>query len=371
MKIISVEPFRVSLPFEHGAPKSGFAIGGDRPPGMEGVYIRVETDDGVVGWGEAFGFGGAPVAEVAVRRVVAPLAIGRDPSDIAALMTDIRRRVQNLGHNGPVGFALSGLDIALWDIAGKVANRPLHRLLGGGGTKTKIPTYASLLRANTPEYVRKLCAAALKRGYRHIKLHERTIETVAAAREVVGKDFPLMLDTNCSWDPQQSIDMARRLKQFDLTWLEEPSYPPNDYRALARVRRDGGVPVAAGENLGDLNDVREILEADAVDVLQPDVTKMGGVTELLKAIELAREHQVALEPHSPLYGPGLVATLHVIAAAAPATDEEMLCEFFYADLEASPLGDVIYPSDGYLAVPTGPGLGITVDEDILRRYAAS
>jgi D-galactarolactone cycloisomerase len=365
MKIKTVEPFRISLPFEHGAPKSAFGIGTD-VPGMEAVYIRVETDDGIVGWGEAFGFGGAPVVETAVSRMVAPLAIDRDPTDIAALMTEIRHRVHNAGHNGPVGFALSGLDIALWDIAGKAANQPIHRLLGGNGSKKKIPAYASLLRLNTSDYVRKVCSAALARGYRHIKLHERTVEAVAAAREVVGLDYPLMLDTNCSWDLRQSIDMAQRLKPYDLTWLEEPLSPPNDYRALAEVRRQGGVPIAAGENLGDLCDVREMLDAESIDVLQPDVTKMGGITSLCKALEIARDYKIAVEPHSPLYGPGLIATLHVIAAA----EEPMLAEFFYADLDASPLDDMIYPRDGYLAVPEGPGLGITVDESILKRYAA-
>jgi D-galactarolactone cycloisomerase len=366
MKIKSVEPFRVSIPFEHGAPKSVFGFGTD-VPGMEAVYIRVETDEGIVGWGEGFGFGACPVTETAVRRVVAPLAIGHDPSDIAALMRELHHRVHNIGHNGPVGFALSGFDIALWDIAGKVANKPVHQLLGGNGTKKKIPTYASLLRLNTPDYIHKVCAAVLARGYRHIKLHERTVETVAAAREAVGRDYGLMLDTNCSWNLQQSIEMAKRLRQFDLAWLEEPSFPPNDYRALAQIRREGGIPVAAGENLGDLHDLRQILGAGAVDIVQPDVTKMGGISSLVKALDIAREHKTTLEPHSPLYGPGLIATLHVIAAAP----EPMMCEFFYADLAASPLGDMIYPRDGYHAVPTGPGLGITVDESLLRRYAAS
>lgn len=363
MKIKSVKPIRVSIPFEHGAPKPIFGIG-TNTPGMEAVYLRVATDDGIIGWGEAFGFGACPVTEAAVTRVVAPLAIGRDPSNIAELIAEIRRQVQNMGHNGPIGFALSGLDIALWDIAGKVAGRPVHQLLGGDGTKKTVPTYASLLRLNTPDYVRKVCSTVLARGYRHIKLHERTVEPVAAARELTGRDYPLMLDTNCSWSLEQAVEMAHRLKKFDLAWLEEPAFPPNDYRGLARVRREGGIPIAAGENLGDLHDVRQILEAGAVDFVQPDATKMGGITDLFKALELAREHRVALDPHSPSYGPGLIATLHVIAAAA----EQMMCEFFYADLEASPLGDMIYPRDGYLCVPDGPGLGITVDESILMRF---
>ena len=363
MKIQRVEAIHVSIPYEHGAPKPIFGIGTTRAT-MDAVYIRVDTDEGISGWGEAFGFAACPVTAAAVSRVVAPLAVGRDPGDIPALMNDLRRRVQNMGHNGPVGFALSGFDIALWDIAGKVAGQPVHRLLGGA-RKRNIPTYASLLRLHTAEHVKNVCAAAIARGYRHIKLHERTVEAVAAAREVAGADFPLMLDTNCTWTMTQSIEMAHKLEPFDLTWLEEPLFPPDDYQALARVRREGRIPIAAGENLGNLNDVRQMLDADAVDVVQPDAIKMGGITEIGKVLPLARERGVRAEPHSPYYGPGLIATLHVIAAMP---EEEVMAEFFYADLEQSPLGDMVYPRDGYLVVPDGPGLGIEVNETILERF---
>lgn len=362
MKNTRVEAIHVALPFEHGAPKPVFAIGTTRAS-MDSVYIRVDTDEGITGWGEAFGFAACPVTAAAVSRVVAPLAIGRDPGDIPALMLELRRRSQNMGHNGPVGFALSGFDIALWDIAGKLARQPLHQLLGGA-RRDRIPAYASLLRLNTPEHVRNVCAAALARGYRHIKIHERTIEAAAAAREVVGPGFPLMLDTNCTWTVEQAIAMARELAPFDLTWLEEPVYPPDDYVGLARVRRDGGIATAAGENLGDFNDVRQILDAGAVDYVQPDIIKMGGVTEMRKVLALARERGASAEPHSPYYGPGLIATLHVFAAE-PGNG---MGEFFYADLEQSPIGDGIYPRDGHFVVPNGPGLGIDVDEAVLARY---
>ncbi len=298
MKIRDVEAIHVSIPYEHGAPQPVFGIGATRAT-MDAVYIRVDTDEGITGWGEAFGFAACPVTATAVSRVVAPLAIGRDPSDIPALMHDMRRRVQNMGHNGPVGFALSGFDIALWDIAGKISGQPIHRLLGGA-RKSRIPTYASLLRLHTAQHVKNVCGAAIARGYRHIKLHERTIEAVAAARDVAGAGFPIMLDTNCTWTEAQSIDMAGKLAPFDLTWLEEPLFPPDDYYALARVRRDGGIPIAAGENLGNLHDVRQILYADAVDIVQPDAIKMGGITEIVKALQLARDRGVRANRIRPI-----------------------------------------------------------------------
>jgi D-galactarolactone cycloisomerase len=363
MKITGIEPFLISIPYEHGAPKPVMGIGTALAT-MDALYIRVDTDEGITGWGEAFGFAACPVTMAAVTRVVAPIATGRDASNIPALMDDLHRKVKNMGRNGPVGFALSGLDIALWDIAGKAAGQPIHRMLGSAGNKTRIPTYASLLRLGTPENIQRVCSTVVERGYKHIKLHERSVEAVAAARQAIGPKLALMLDTNCTWTADESIAMAHRLKKYDLTWLEEPLYPPEDYQALARVRREGGVPIAAGENLGNLNEFLQILSAEAVDIVQPDVVKMGGITEVWKALEFATSRNITAEPHSPYYGPGLAASLHMIAAMPG----EVMCEFFYADLEASPLGDMIYARDGHLRVPDGPGLGINVDEKILTRY---
>jgi len=363
MKITKVEPMLIELPYEHGAPKPRLGTGAIRTM-MDAVYIRVDTDEGVTGWGEAFGFAACPITLHAAKIAVAPLAVGRDPTDIPALMTDLHRRLQGMSLNGPVRFALSGLDIALWDIAGKIAGQPIHRLLGGDGGKTRIPVYASLMRTQDAANVAKLSADAAERGYRHIKLHERTVEEVAAARRAVGPDVALMLDTNCSWSEEDAVEMARRLREYDLYWLEEPVSPPDDFAALARVRRDGGIPLAAGENLGTFNDLRRIVEAGAVDFVQPDVSKFGGITEIWKAVRFAAERGAKLEPHSPLYGPGLIATQHVIAAMPG----DVMCEFYYCDLGASPMGDVIASVDGMMRVPDGPGLGVEVDEQVIERY---
>jgi D-galactarolactone cycloisomerase len=363
VKITKVEPIHIAIPYEHGAPKTPLSGAVAGKTTQDAVYLRVETDEGVTGWGEAFGFAGCSIAHAAVKRVVAPLAVGRDPRDIPALMDDLHRGLKNMARNGPVGFALSGLDIALWDIKGKMEGKPIHALLGGA-KKTHIPAYASLLRLNTPDNVARVTKAALARGYRHIKLHERTLEAVAAARAAIGPEIPLMLDTNCQWTLEQALDMAKALKPYGLNWLEEPIYPPDDFEALARLRREGGIRVSAGENLGNVMDVRHILAAQAVDIVQPDVAKMGGITEIMKALDLARQFKVEAEPHSPLYGPALIATLHVIATMP----EDVMCEFYYTDLEANPIGEMGAPTNGRFPVPTRPGLGITVDETLLSRY---
>ena len=362
MKITGIESFLIAVPYEHGAPKPVLATASGRTT-QDAVYVRVDTDAGITGWGEAFGFGACEMSSLTVQRVVAPLAIGKDPTNIPALMTDLFRRTQGMSRNGPVAFALSGLDIALWDIAGKLAGKPIHALLGGA-KKTRIPAYASLLRLDTPEYVSKVAGIALSRGYRHIKLHERTVETVAAARAAAGADVEIMLDTNCTWDVSAALEMCKRLQPYNLAWLEEPIYPPDDFNGLARLRREGGIRISAGENLGNIMDVRHCLAMDAVDVIQPDLAKMGGVTEMMKALDLARAAGVRTEPHSPLFGPALVATQHVLASMS----EDVMCEYYFADLEANAVGEAGAPRDGFFDVPQGPGLGIDVDEEILQRY---
>lgn len=158
--------------------------------------------------------------------------------------------------------------------------------------------------------------------------------------------------------------MAKKLKPYDLYWLEEPVDPVDDYQTMARIRRDTGVAVAAGENIGHAGEAHYAMGLGALDIFQPSITKIGGITAVRKAIAVAKAHGVRVMPHSPYFGPGLIATLHVIAADLP----DSLCERFYCDLEATPLGDAIAARDGHMSVPQGPGLGIDIDERVIDRY---
>jgi D-galactarolactone cycloisomerase len=362
LKIIQVEPIHLSIPFDHGAPLPTEGLGARGM--LDVLLVRVDTDKGITGWGEGFGHAATPVTIAALKRIVAPMAIGRDPSDIPALMTQLWRQTKGMSRNGPVAFALSGLDIALWDIAGKIAGQPVWRLLGGDG-KARVPAYASVLALRKPADVARVAAAAVERGYRHIKLHEHAVDAVAAAREAIGPKIPLMLDTNCFWSSvEDGRAAARQLKPYDLAWLEEPLYPPDDFEGLARLRREGGVPIAAGENLGNVLDVRRIVQAGAVDIVQPSLAKMGGISEVTKAITEAESRGTRVALHSPYSGPALIAAVHVIAAQPG----EMLCEHRYCDLAGSPVGGWAVSHGGHLSVPNGPGLGFDIEAKAIERY---
>lgn len=362
MKITRIEPMLVGFPYDHGGPKSADLTGAIRHT-MDALYVKVETDEGITGWGEAFGFGGCALTHAAYERLVTPIALGKDALDIEGTMGDLHKRVVNLGRNGAAIFALSGIDIALWDIRGKVQGKPVHKLLNAN-SRDRVPAYASLLRLNEAPIVARVTEAALKRGYHHIKLHERTVECVAAARNVMGQGMDLMLDTNCEWTPPRALEMAKAFERYELAWLEEPINPPDNFEAMAALRNAHHTPIAAGENLGNYFDVRNIINAGAVDVVQPDAAKIGGITELWKAMNYAHEKGVRAEPHSPLFGPGWIASVHVVAAM----QEDTLAEFYYADLEACPIGDMIYPKNGFMDVPQGPGLGMDVDEKVIAKY---
>jgi L-alanine-DL-glutamate epimerase-like enolase superfamily enzyme len=360
MKITRVETLVVNLPMViDGATPM---LGGRARTSIDMLLVRVETDAGLTGWGEAFGHRIFHATRAAIDTVLGPMCVGRDPTQIAALTDDLQRVLHGVGRNGPTMYALSGIDIALWDIAGKAAGLPLYRLLGGS-PRVDLPAYASLLRYGAAEAVAHYTAQALGRGYRHIKLHEITVPEVKAARDVAGPGVPIMLDTNCPWTVAEAVAMARRLAPLDLHWLEEPVWPPENLAGLAEVRARGGIPTAAGENYGTAWEFRRAFEAGALTYAQPSVTKIGGVTELRRVMTLGEAFGVEVVPHSAYFGPGLLASIHCIAAMA----RESLVERFYCDFDVNPLGEAIHSRQGRMAVPQGPGLGLDPDTKVLEK----
>src|SRR5213593_4753668 len=348
MKITTVQTLVLNMPMLIDGPTP--MLGGRPRTSIDMLLVRVETDGGIVGWGEAFGHRVFPATRAIIDTLLGPMCVGRDPSQISAIHDEVQRLLHGIGRNGPAMYALSGIDIALWDIAGKVAGVPLYRLLGGS-PRADLPAYASLLRYGAAEAVARYTQQALGRGYRLIKLHEIRVPEVKAARDVAGPGIPIMVDTNCPWTVPQAIEMARRLAPLDLHWLEEPVWPPENLAGLAEVRARGGIATAAG----------------AITYAQPSVTKLGGVTEMRKVMTLGEMFGVKVVPHSAYFGPGLLASIHCIAAM-PA---ESWVERFYCDFADNPLGEAIHPKRGRIAVPQGHGLGVDPDPRLLDKLRTS
>jgi L-alanine-DL-glutamate epimerase-like enolase superfamily enzyme len=359
MKIKSVETILASIPYE--ATGSARRVAGQASPGLNMLLVKVTTEDGIVGWGEAFGHAVAPATKTAIDTLLAPLLIGRDASDIGGRMGELQRKLHLFGRSGPVIYGLSGIDIALWDIAGKAAGLPLYRLLGGSRFD-ELTVYSSFLRSTGPEAVAASCREAVAQGFRHIKLHEIDVPTVRAAREAVGPDVEIMLDTNCPWSVSEAVDMAREMAPLRLYWLEEPVWPPDDHAGLARVRAAGAI-TSAGENADNLHDFQSLFNAGAVDVAQPSVAKVGGISEMRKIMALAQAHGVRVVPHCGYLGPGYLATLHLVASM-PGGE---LVERLNMQLQARVFGEWTETPGARARVPQAPGLGCDPDMDVLER----
>lgn len=363
MKISALETTIVRLPFSHGGSPTGF--GGTVWGSIDILLVEIRTDDGLSGWGEAFGFNVNPASKAAIDHIITPLILGTDPAEIDAICEMLEKKLHLFGRNGPVTYGISGVNIALWDLAAKVAGKPLYKLLNPAANVSRVAAYASLLRYGNPQDVAHNCSRALRDGYRSLKLHEIEVANIEAARNAAGKETCLMLDTNCAWTLDAARDVAQGLSAMNLHWIEEPIWPPEDKASLAALREDCSAPIAAGENVANAFGFADLLKAGAVDFVQPSVIKCGGVSEMLKIFTLANDANVRIAPHSPYFGPGFLATLHLIAASG---HNDIPFERLYVELADNLYGDWIHPVDGFLSIPQGPGLGLDPDPNIIARF---
>lgn len=364
VKIAMIEVIAVSIPFAGGSRSAESAWGGKNAGSADSLLVKVTTEGGIVGWGEAFGFTAIPAVRAAIEQVIAPLCIGLSALNIGSLMLDVQKRLHIFGRSGAIMFGISAIDTALWDILGKVTGQPVHRLLGGAAV-SELTCYASLVRYTDPQLLVENVNRALADGFSHLKLHEITVDAVREARNAAGDNVEITLDVNCPWTVRQALDMSAKLRQFNLRWLEEPIWPPENFGGLARLRREGGIPIAAGENVSTLVEFQQMLSAGAVDVVQPSPAKMGGISELQKVFSLAAANATEVMVHSFYDGPGLLASVHASAALG---SKDSLVEWRYFDLEAQLYGDAMRPRNGTITVPQGPGLGFDPDADVVRSF---
>ncbi|MEP7261277.1 MAG: mandelate racemase/muconate lactonizing enzyme family protein [Usitatibacter sp.] len=362
MKIVKAESILLSLPFEAGGTPP-WSFGGEPANNFDILLVRLETEDGLVGWGEAFSRNRDRSLRQLIESRILPLLIGRDARQISKIKHDLEFQLHNFGRIGPIVYGIAAVDVALWDILGKACGVPLHQLLGGAHA-AEVEVYASLMRYGNVDDVVKAVRRAVDRGYRYVKLHEIGMDEIRAAVEAAGPDVKVMLDTNCPWTVSEAMRYSREMEPLGLHWLEEPVWPPENYLGLAKVRELGIDRIAAGENAGSLHDFVAMIRENAIDIAQPDVAKTGGLTEVLKIAALCEAHGVELVPHCALFGPGQVATVHLHAALRTSPVFERL----FCDFDAELWGDAMVPKKGRIAVPQGPGLGLEPDAGVIAKY---
>ena len=363
MIVAKIETFPLRIPFKAGSRSDAAAWGDKDLPAADSLLVKVTTDQGLQGWGEAFGFRAVTSVKLAIDELIGPFCLGRDAMQIAPLMVEVQKKLHIFGRNSPLTFGISAVDVALWDIAGKAANAPVYRLLGGG--PADLACYASLVRYSDPTLVRASVRRAIDTGFQSLKLHEIEPSAIRAGREEVGPDVELAVDVNCAWTLNEARTRAEELEEFRLKWLEEPIWPPENYDGLAQLRRTCGISIAAGENVSTLMDFERLMAAEAVDFVQPSPAKMGGITELCKVFPLAAMSNTTVMPHSSYDGPGLLSAIHTTAALGNA---DAMIEWRRFDLEAQLYGGVLAPQRGRIPVPQGPGLGIDPDPAVIRAY---
>jgi len=273
------------------------------------IFVRITTDEGLQGIGEAWwGLSVKPV-ESAIRDSLAPLLLGEDPSRIEYLWNKMFKYTYRYGTEGVILCGLSGIDLALWDLKGKQLGVPVANLLGGL-VRDCIKAYASLPPLRQEKILIDQIERAVDAGFAGVKLHEVNTELVAVAREVAPKGYPIMLDVNGHWTPKEAEKNAKVLEKFDLTWLEEPIWPMQDHKSMARVQRRVRVPFAAGENEYMLSAFDSLMKSGAVDYVQPEITKIGGLSMARKISVIADLHNFPICPHGFRVGPALYANIH-------------------------------------------------------------
>ncbi len=361
MKITHIDIIEAALPFTDGG--AGAGIMPTRWNTLEAVFVRLQTDSGIVGWGECFAYSCRSAVAASARDMVAPLVLGRELAPTPEeLNLEIQRKLHIFGRYGIAMYAISGFDIALWDIAAKAQHKPLHALLGTAGRNT-VRAYASLVRYGDPALVQRYCRQALGQGYRNIKLHEIDPQVIRAGRTACGPGIGISVDVNCAWTPEQAQAQLGTMRAIDAAWLEEPVFPPEDTQAQAALNRQ--FPLGAGENACTRHEFAKIIAADAVTYLQPSVTKVGGVTEFVAVAALAQAHGKAVMPHSPYFGVGYFTTLQLMAGL----HGEPLFEHLYVQPDADlALGGTPLPVAGSVTIPQRPGHGFEPDLALLERY---
>ena len=339
-------------------------------------YAVVHTDEGITGFGECFRR--APyVSKAAIETVFAPLLIGRDPFDTAAIWDDMFRAGNVAGPPGALQTAASGIDIALWDIKGKALDAPIYSLLGGK-RKDKIRVYASSLQRDLqPDVEARRVAEFAEKGFTAYKMHsaipeniddsaDLTIQNVKAIRKLVGDDIEIMVDVNGAYSVHHAIEVGKALQDLGVFHFEEPVHV-EDLAGLAQVADALDMPIAAGENAFTRWEYRELVEQGQPDIVQPDVVKCGGISEFQEIVSVVSSFGRPMTIHNTQPYGSTAAHLHLIAGRNdfPYAQEYNIEHVGIRDA-GSILKEPFEVEDGFIRVPDGPGLGLEYDLEVMR-----
>lgn len=362
MKITQFESHIVRLPLDEPL------ADGPTPKGatQNFVTLQLRTDEGVEGIGISFfGAGAMSGALKAAIDGLSALAVGEDPLRIEAIVHKLRSAAMQSGPGGLFTLALSAIDIALWDIRGKVLNQPVSRLLGG--FRDTVPTYASgaLMRGFPLAHVEKAAARLVEKGFRQMKTQmalpgntnpELEVERMRVVRNAVGPTIDVMCDINQRWDVRQAISIGKRVEEYNLFWLEDV-VAHDDYPGLAAVADALATPVAAGEYVYGLVPFRHMLEARSIDIVMVDVLRAGGISQWVKIAGMAEAFNVPIVNH---LAPEI--SVHLVAAVPNGLTVE------YMPWSSKLYREVPQPVNGELTVPDKPGLGLEFDPEALKRW---
>ena len=379
MKITGVEVHVLKSPL---AEPFAFSQGWVRQ--RSATLVEVVTDDGVTGWGEAFAQGLEPpeIAAAAIEHALKPLLIGADPLATEVLWHRMYHATRDYGRKGSVVAAISAVDIALWDIAGRARGEPIYKLLGGAFRDRVEPYATGFYRIKGQGEAARLADEAVRHheaGFRLMKVKlgygvEDDIACMQAiCRAIEGRDITLMIDTNHAYGRAEALRLGRALADCKLRWYEEPVVP-EDLRGYAEMREKLTMPIAGGENEHTMYGYRELFAAGAVDIAQPDLGSCGGITAARHIIALAQSHGVAVNPH--VWGSAIAqaASLQLIAAL-PVAHHSLFAQepVFEYDRSSHPfrqhlITEPILQQGGWVTIPDGPGLGVEIDRAALEKY---
>jgi L-alanine-DL-glutamate epimerase-like enolase superfamily enzyme len=368
MKITAVEAIHLRLPDVN-----------ERCDGsQETLVVKVHTDAGITGVGEvdssshvAKAIIEAPLSHK-IARGLALCVVGQDPFEIEHLIYRMYEGSIFYGRHGAAIQAMSGIEIALWDIAGKATKQPVYKLLGGG-FKKQFRAYASILFGDTPRETEETGRRLVDQGYKAVKFgwgpmgqsEESDLAHVRAARRGLGDHVELMIDAGLCWDTATAIRRAKQFEEFRPTWLEEPLHPDN-IAGYGRLTAQSPVRIAAGEEICDVAEFQRMMDIGGIDVVQVDVTRVGGLARSKRiGQDSADRHRLCVN-HSYKTGINIAASLHFLAAL-PNT------HYFEYCVEQGPLRQTLtkqrFPvTDGVITVPEEPGLGIELDEKVVEKY---